>query len=102
VEPPQPPGGYLEPAYHFFSRTTPKTILDTIVAVLSTAGVDCILKHDRFRISCAVYSAGQRLPFSVRVFATDGFDRRYAVEFQRRAVLTPYLTYPFEASCNHP
>lgn len=85
VEPPQPPGGYLEPAYHFFSRTSPKTILDTIVAVLSSAGVDCALKQDRFRISCAVYSVGQRLPFSVRVFATHGFDRRYAVEFQRRA-----------------
>lgn len=85
VEPPQAPGGYLEPAYHWFSRSSPRIILDTIVAVLGSAGVDCVVKYEKFRLSCAVYSNGQKLPFSVRVFATEGFDRRYAVEFQRRA-----------------
>ena len=88
VEPPPVPGGYLEPSYHMHTNAEPRVLLQTCWAALQTVNVDCAPKLDRFKIKCAAYKNGAKIPFTVRVFTSGetSADRRYALEFQRRSV----------------
>jgi hypothetical protein len=87
VEPPSPPGGYLEPSYHFFSAANPTALVQSILALLATLQVDCTPKHEQFRIKCSAYRSCARLSFYVHVFVSESVQtaKRYAVEFQRRS-----------------
>jgi hypothetical protein len=86
AEPQGPPGGYLEPSYHFFSSANPTALIQSILALLSNLQVDCTPKHEQFKIKCAAYRSCARLSFYVHVFAVDAVQglKRYAIEFQRR------------------
>jgi hypothetical protein len=86
VEPPSPPGGYLEPSYHVFSSANPTALVQSVLNVLHQQQVDCVVKHEQFKIKCAAYKSCARLSFYVHVFSVgEGSVKRYAVEFQRRS-----------------
>jgi hypothetical protein len=85
VEPPTAPGGYLEPS-HVFSTANPTALMQAAINVLHQLQVDCVAKHEQFKIKCNAYRSCARLSFYVHVFSVaDGKQKRYAVEFQRRA-----------------
>jgi hypothetical protein len=95
LEPPEVPGGYLEPCSHFISRSSParlfselKTCFET-QQCLATGKIDLTtVKPEKFKLVCVAYKPGEcSLPFMARVFALDrdGSGKRYAVELQRRS-----------------
>jgi hypothetical protein len=85
VEPPSPPGGYLEPSYHVFSSANPTALMQSVLNVLAAQQVDCEARHQEFKIKCHAYRSCARLSFYVHVFSVgEGTSKRYAVEFQRR------------------
>jgi len=86
AEPPSPPGGYLEPSYHVFSTANPSMLVQQVLNVLAQQQVDCVAKYDQFKIKCASYKSSAKLSFSVHIFSvSEGSNKRYAVEFQRRS-----------------
>jgi hypothetical protein len=85
VEPPLPPGGYLEPSYHVFSTANPTALIQSVLNVLHQQQVDCVAKHEQFKIKCSAYRSCARLSFYVHVFSAGEGSKRYAVEFQRRS-----------------
>jgi hypothetical protein len=95
VEPPEIPGGYLEPCYHFLSQSQPFQLLDSLLSTLQSHQVDFSLKQDKYKISCRSYRNADSLTFIVRIFngknyksnnnkAANPNTKQYAVEFQRR------------------
>lgn len=80
--PPAPPGGYLEPSYHFLSCTRPLTLLQSVLQFLEEKLVDCIAKYDKYKVSCVAYKEGGRLHFTIRIFSVP--QGKLAIEFQRR------------------
>jgi len=83
-QPPLAPGGYLEPSYHFFTRSKPSEFLERLLSVLIAIQIDCQQLFGKFKLKCVGYSGGQRLPFIVSVFSTVE-QGRSAIEFQRRS-----------------
>jgi hypothetical protein len=99
VEPPSPPGGYLEPSYHVFSSANPVAIISSVLNVLHGQQVDCVVKHEQFKIKCAAYRSCARLTFYVHVFSVgEGNNKRYAVEFQRRSGDTLHFSEIYRAA----
>jgi hypothetical protein len=93
-EPPPVPGGYLEPSYHFISRSKPSSLLDAIpkaIVAIKTAvcyGIDFDVIPQKYKVKCVAYPLGEpKLPFVCRVFFVEPDDKgkRYALEFQRRS-----------------
>jgi len=95
-EPPPVPGGYLEPSYHFISRSKPSSLLDAIPKALVSLmnkkeimyGIDFDINPQKYKVKCVAYPLGEpKLPFVVSVFLMDPDDKgkRYALEFQRRS-----------------
>jgi hypothetical protein len=91
VEPPEVPGGYLEPSHHLYSREDPSVLLAAIVEALravSGSTIDITLRKDKFKLECVAYRPGEaHVPFNARVFTVPADSRgsRYAIEFQRRS-----------------
>jgi len=81
VEPPSPPGGYLEPS-HVQSSANPVALIQALLTILRQLGIDCESKQEHFKIRCTGLKGYARLSFNVRVWR---MDRDYAVEFQRRS-----------------
>jgi len=76
-EPPPVPGGYLEPSYHFISRSKPSSLLDAIPKALVSLqnkkdipyGIDFDVNPQKYRVKCVAYPCGEpKLPFMIRVF----------------------------------
>jgi hypothetical protein len=94
IEPPEVPGGYLEPCYHFVSESRPCHILNSLLTTLQSNEVDFSVKQDKYKISCRSYRHADALTFIVRIFSAKNFkplpkpanpnNKQYAVEFQRR------------------
>jgi len=87
-EPPSAPGGYLEPSYHFISRAKPVLLLQAIVCVVQSNGIDCAVNYKKYRVKCVLYPIGEsKIPFIASVFKMDPDKqgKRYAVELQRRS-----------------
>jgi len=84
-DPPEVPGGYLEPAYHFLTQSRPMTVFHTLVTYFHANNVDYTVKQDKFKLKCVSYNGGPRLSFNVRIFTIDSDSKQYAVEFQRRS-----------------
>jgi hypothetical protein len=87
IQPPEVPGGYLEPSYHVHSQSNAYTLLQSVSNHLTNAQVDFIVKHNKFKVKCVSYRGGARVTFIVRVFSvgTDASAPRYAIECQRRS-----------------
>jgi len=94
-EPPPVPGGYLEPSYHFVSRSKPLSLFGAIPQALISIrnkkdipGIDFDINAKKYKVKCVAYPCGEpKLPFVVSVFFLDPDDKgkRYALEFQRRS-----------------
>lgn len=95
-EPPPVPGGYLEPSYHFISRSKPSSLLASIpqafLALLNKKAVSYGIDYDvipqKYKVKCIAYPLGEpKVPFVCRVFFLEPDDKgkRYALEFQRRS-----------------
>ena len=83
--PVSPPGGYLEPSSHFFvNSSSPAAVLQSLLSVLQTSGVDCQLHPECFKMKCEAYRDCSRVEFCVRLFAIGDERGDFAVEFQRR------------------
>jgi hypothetical protein len=84
-EPPRAPT-YVEPNYHFKSRTSnPMALFQTIGEVLKAANVDYTVKVFKYKYKCVCYRNGESIPFDVRVFSLlSSGAKEYVVEFQRR------------------
>jgi len=86
-QPPQAPGGYLEPNRHFFVDASPVEILETLFYLLTSQKVDCTLQPESFQIKCEANRERGRTEFRVRVFSSTAsqlINGKYAVEFMRR------------------
>jgi len=99
VEPPTPPGGYLEASSHFYSGASPASLIQTLLLLLGQFLVDCKAKHEQFRIKCDAYRSSARLSFWVTIFsASEKASGRYIVEFQRRTGDALYFGELFRAA----
>jgi hypothetical protein len=80
-----PPGGYLEPSSHFFvNSSSPLSVLQSLLSILKSSGVDCGLMLPLFKMKCEAYRDCARVEFCVRLFAIHDERGDFAVEFQRR------------------
>jgi len=84
-EPPEVPGGYLEPSYHFMIQSQPTTVFHSLIGYFHLNQIDFVVKQDKFKLKCVSYKHGGRLPFVVRIFSVGETSKQYAVEFQRRS-----------------
>lgn len=82
--PPSPPGGWLEPNYHFVSASEPLDLFQAVQSFLEEKSIDFTVKPAKYKCKCVTYREGGRLPFFVRIFST-AVPKQYAVEFQRRS-----------------
>ena len=82
--PPAPPGGYLEPNSHFFTRNEPIVTMQHLCRIMKEKKVDCEVMVGLFRVKCEAYRDCARCEFHVRLFSVDDERGSYAVEFQRR------------------
>ena len=83
------PGGFLEPNCHFWVNADALPSLQSLVSLLRSAGVDCSLQAESYKIRCNAYKEHSRVEFVVRIFSPDPnacypVEKRYVVEFQRR------------------
>jgi len=85
--PPEAPGGYFDPNYHFLSRADPDILLNSVASYFDAeTNVDVIVKSDKFKVKCTSYQSGRALSFNVRLYSVGtGKDQQVAVEFQRRS-----------------
>jgi len=78
----------LEPNCHFFTNTSPLSVLRDLVSKLEGQSVDCNFSLDSYKIKCIAYRENARVEFVVRVFcASEKVQQggcKFAVEFQRR------------------
>jgi len=92
--PPEVPGGYLEPLYHFISCCPPPTILSVLCTSLQQHSVDFSFQQKKYRFKCVIYVGGAKLPFMLSIFRLPSSalaqqqqqqDKKFAIEFQRRS-----------------
>jgi len=86
--PPEIPGGYVEPLYHFVSNCSPTIIISTLETALKSHDIDKKFQQKKFRFKCVTYVSGAKLPFFVSVFRTTVTQpqqqQKFVIEFQRR------------------
>ena len=82
--PPAPPGGYLEPNSHFYTRNEPIVTMQAVCRIMKEKKVDCEVMVGLFRVKCEAYRDCARCEFHIRLFSVDDPRGPYAVEFQRR------------------
>jgi len=84
--PPEIPGGYVEPLYHFVSNCSPSQIISTLETALKGHDIDKIFQQKKFRFKCVTYVSGAKLPFFVSVFRAVPHhqQQKFVIEFQRR------------------
>lgn len=52
VEPPSPPGDYLEPAYHVFSAANPTALMASVLTFLHQLQVSCVMSTRLWCLVC--------------------------------------------------
>src|SRR5438132_9959563 len=66
LEIPFPPGGYIEPNYHFYFKSDPFTVFQVLIKLLTSQAIDIVVNHSRYKIKCVTYSHYESLHFIVR------------------------------------
>jgi len=89
VEPPFAPANYVETS-SVTAEAEPSYLVTVLLTVLRRMGVDCVVKHEEFRLACCALKGCSRLTFSARVWRLEqlqdkGSSGQYSVELQRRA-----------------
>jgi len=81
VPPPLPE--YIDPSYHFISKTQATELYQSVLSSMKQNGVDVETKPEKFRIKCKSYSNCALLYFVVRIYR-GGKKGECVVECQRR------------------
>lgn len=74
---------YVDPNYHFISKSQATDLYQSIYSTIKRIGVDVEPKPEKFRLKCKSYSNGACLCFVVRVYR-DNKKAESVVECQRR------------------
>jgi len=74
---------YIDPCYHFYSKTAAPELFTTVMSSMKRNGVDAEPKMEKFRIKCKTYPGGSLLYFVVRVYR-DVKKAESVIECQRR------------------
>jgi len=75
---------YVDPSYHFTSKTQATELYQSIAGALKCNGFDVESKPEKFRMKCKSYPNGSLLYFIVRIFR-DSKKSECVVECQRRS-----------------
>jgi len=86
-EPPAPKGGYVEPNYHatLSSFRLPMDALTAVQHFLRSQSIDFYDCPAKYKLNCAAYFEGAKIPFKVRIYTISTPLKRYVIEFQRRS-----------------
>jgi len=75
---------YIDPCYHFTSKSKATELFQSLVSAMKRNGVDVESKPEKFRMKCKSYPNGALLYFVVRIYR-DSKKSESVVECQRRS-----------------